>query len=172
MRSVERRLQRIEASLPRKPEPRPVTDMNIQFSDTLACLLKTMEPDHVKLLTRELKASAKARERGIELELSELLFATCKCVMRHLKEKTPLAMPAEVAAVYISNSDLDWEACADCGYEVPVAKGRPCADPPRPEITYFAHCPLCGGELNSIRFAYNQSLKWAEAAGESQVEER
>jgi hypothetical protein len=165
MRSVASRLQRIEASLPRKPPPRPLSEADIQCWDTFESLLRKMDPDHANLLERELKLRAEARDRGIQFKINSLLFAAFRCVTRHLEISTPLVMPAEVAAIYISNPDLgSWHECEDCGYELPFQRAQPSANPPRPETIYFARCPLCGGRVSWCAFSIKQSRKKLEAA--------
>jgi len=51
----------------------------------------------------------------------------------------PLALPPEVAQVYLDDRDA-WAAhdCEDCGYPVPVRTGKSLQ-------RYFERCPLCGG---------------------------
>jgi hypothetical protein len=167
MRSVASRLQRIEASLPRKAAP--LSEADIRYRDTFESLLRKMDPDHANLLNRELKLWAEARDRGIHFEISSLLFAAFRCLKRHLETSTPLVMPAEVAAIYISNPDLgSWHECEDCGYELPFQRAQPSANPPRPEI-YFARCPLCDGQVSWCGFSIKQSRKKLEAARESDM---
>jgi hypothetical protein len=160
MRSIASRLTRIEACLPRRPVRRPLSDADVQCWDAFESLLRKMDPDHANLLQRELKLWAGARHRGIRFEISSLLFAAFKIVKRHLEKGTPLVMPAEVAAIYISNPDLGFcHECEDCGYEPPFQRAQPLANPPRPETIYFARCPLCDGQVSWCGFLVKQSRK-------------
>jgi hypothetical protein len=158
MRSIASRLQRIEACFPRRPAPRPRSEADIQCWDAFDSLLRTMDPEHAKLLKSELKLWAAARHQRIRFEISSLLLASFRIVKRHLEAKTPLRLPVEVAAIYISNPILDsWHQCEDCGYELPVRRPQPSANPPQPQIVYFACCPVCGGQVSWCGFMIKQS---------------
>ena len=171
MRSIASRLQRIEASLPRKPPPRPLCEADIQYWQAFESLRRTMDPDHANLLQRELQLWAAARHprhQGLRFEISSLLWAVFKIVKRHMETSTPLVMPAEVAAIYISNPDLgSWHECEDCGYELPIRRAQHSGNHPRQETIYFVRCPLCGGQVSWCGFSIKQSRKKLEAAGES-----
>ena len=166
MRSVASRLKRIEACIPRRPVPRPRSEVDLQCWDATASLLRTMDPDHASLLSREFKAWAAARQQRAHFEISSLLYAAVRIVKRHLEKKTPLSLPAEVAAVYIAKPSLNsWHECEDCGYELPVGRPQLSANPPQPQIVYFRRSPLCGGEVSWCGFMIKQSREKSEAGG-------
>ena len=170
MRSIASRLQRIEASLPRKPPPRRLSEADIQYWQAFESLLRTMDPDHANLLQQELKLWAAARHQGLRFEISSLLWAVFKIVKRHMETSTPLVMPAEVAAIYISNPDLgSWHECEDCGYELPIRRAQDSVNRPRQETIYFVRCPLCSGQVSWCGFSIQQSRKKLQAASESDV---
>ena len=116
-----------------------------------------MDPDHANVLKRELKLWAVARHRGSHFEISSLLWSAFRIVKRYVATRTPLVMPAEVAAIYISNPDLDsWYECEDCGYELPVRRARQAE---QEQTIHFALCPLCGGQVSWCGFSVEQSRK-------------
>jgi len=164
MRSIASRLTRIEACLPRRPVRRPLSDADVQCWDAFESLLRKMDPDHANMLKRELWLWAGARHRGIRFEISSLLFAAFKIVKRHLEKGTPLVMPAEVAAIYVANPELDSSyECEDCGYELPVRRAR---QSEQEQTIYFTRCPLCDGQVSWCGLLVKQSRKKLEATNE------
>jgi len=54
-----------------------------------------------------------------------------------------LAMPPEVAEVYLTEDALPLHSCADCGFRVPLTPDTN----RRPARRHFDSCPLCGGKV-------------------------
>ena len=70
-----------------------------------------------------------------------------------------LAMPPEVAEVYLNHQALPLHDCEDCGFRVPVTPGEYKG---RPAQRHFEACPLCGG-----RTGYEAHFKRCKAESAS-----
>jgi hypothetical protein len=151
MRSVIRRICRLEAALPPMPPPRLMTDADRQWAATTAALLGQMDPTHARVVREDLK---RADSRGGH-QLNGLTIAFIECAWHHLRENQPLALPPEVAAIYLSGEySASVYDCEDCGYDLPVLWPDPHAIPPTPLRVYFPRCPLCGGTVGWHAFYF------------------
>ena len=144
MRSVIRRIRRLERALPPKPPPRLATGDDQRWAATAATLLERMDPAHARVVREDLK---RARSRDGH-QPTGLTIAFIACAWHHLRENQPLALPLEVAAIYLSGKySATVYDCEDCGYDLPVLWPDPNANPPTPLRVYFPRCPLCDGKV-------------------------
>jgi hypothetical protein len=138
MRSMRRRLCRLEAILLPGLKPRVLKDADRRWEELCVDLLSRIDPDYADAIDQEGSAWYKANEEGRTLELSNLCFGFYCTIRDHVLSNTPLEFPAVVAEAYAS--DLTWGprnlvACASCRYRFPRwGIGEP-----------FKQCPLCGG---------------------------
>jgi hypothetical protein len=143
MRSVIRRIRRLQRALPPIPPPRLVTEDDRRWAATTAALLRQMDPTHARVVREDLK-----RADGRGHQLNGLTIAFIACAWHHLRENQPLALPPEVAAIYLSGKySATVYDCEDCGYDLPVLWPDPNAIPPTPLRVYFPQCPLCDGKV-------------------------
>ena len=99
MRSVIRRIRRLQRALPPIPQPRLVTEDDRRWAATTAALLRQMDPTHARVVREDLK-----RADGRGHQLNGLTIAFIACAWHHLRENQPLALPPEVAAIYLSGN--------------------------------------------------------------------
>jgi hypothetical protein len=145
MKALKGRLHKLESTITiRMREPRPPTEEDIRLGDAFQELFKTAPP----VVEAEVNDWAISRRGYQPREASSLVYAVLDCVWEHMERGTPLAMPAEVAEVYINSPEArPLHECEDCGYAVPYQHANPLAVPPAPVRIHFERCPLCGGKV-------------------------
>ena len=151
MRSLMRRIHRLQAIIPPLPPPRPETEADRKWAAAIGVLLERMDPAHARLVRDDLKRVRRNyNERYCDFTVSALMR-----VVNHLKEGQPLEFPAAVAAIYLSGqySATTYE-CEDCGYDLPTKWPDRNANPPTLFRNYFERCPLCGGKVGGGSYAY------------------
>jgi len=70
-----------------------------------------------------------------------------------------LAMPPQVAEVYLDHDAMPLHNCEDCGFRVPITPGRD----GKPARRHFDTCPLCGGKVGWYAY-FNRRKAEADAA--------
>jgi hypothetical protein len=130
-RSLLRRVAKLEARLPARQAP---TECDRRYKEAFLLLLERMDDTHAAMVIADL-------ERGqFDQHTTNLTMAVARCVREHLRYHLPLELPTAVAAVYAQNPDA-WarQECADCGYDLPDG---------------FERCPLCGGAVSMMAYAF------------------
>jgi hypothetical protein len=113
---------------------------------------QTMSEEHARLVVEAYAAGAQYVQSpeyntpGGRL-LRRCLDAMSRLDHRHwpdtdISDEVILAMPPEVAEVYLNYDALPLHDCEDCGLWVPVTPGEYRG---RPAVRHFEDCPLCGG---------------------------
>jgi hypothetical protein len=151
-----------------------------RWKDACAEIAQTMAKDHRALVegwhTPMIRADfvrypwdpwARRRER---LNPPRLVHALYEILEWGVRFGTPLALPPEVAQIYVDDPDAyARDDCEDCGYLAPL----------RARVTrvqnlivihrYFPSCPLCGGRTGAYRYAgpSPESTAAADSADES-----
>ena len=127
-------------------------------------LLRTMAPEHVALVRaasgpalRALAAPNPAREafaaRLVRSDPPALVRAALMLLAWHLHDGAPLALPDDVAEVYVDDPGaIPGLPCDGCGYCMPV-RGRllPSGQIDYAAEGYFGPCPVCAGYRNGQR---------------------
>jgi len=86
MSRLTRRVQRLEASMPPNPEPKPPTEEDIRFITAFDALLQRMNPQHAELV---LKEYVQWMRTGAKADWSNLLSAVIDYVTGHLERREP-----------------------------------------------------------------------------------
>jgi hypothetical protein len=144
------RLRKLEeAAVHRFPEPTEPTEEGRRRRAAWEDLLATMAPEHARLASAWLRALLADEDRDTEAD--RLGCAAWDVVEHHLRDGEPLALPPEVAEVYLADREaLAIHDCEDCGYRVPIRCGEQSVVngrvvPVKSAVRYFERCPLCGG---------------------------
>lgn len=138
--SLERRLERLEQDL--HVFQREPTEEDMRWAAAWRQVVATMVPEHHRVLETHMKDEATgAKGRALSHAVADL------CDKGYAG---PLAMPQEVAGVYLSDpSAMPLHDCEDCGFRLPIRPGQAVATPTglknEPAVSYFKRCPLCGG---------------------------
>src|SRR5258706_6231031 len=113
MRSIIRRIQRLQAVSPPLPPPKPRTEADRKWSVAIGTLLERMDPAHAQLAWDDFRrVRLDSNKRYCDFTVSVLLR-----VRNHLKENQPLEFPAQVASIYLSGEySATTYDCEDCGY--------------------------------------------------------
>ena len=143
MRSIMRRIQRLQTVIPPVPPPKPQTEEDRKFSETLANLLVRMDPAHARLVIDDLKTV----DHDSNKRYSRLTVAAFERVMNHLKKNQPLELPAKVAALEMINEGWTTYNCEDCGYDLPSNWPTLNSEWTTPSQISYEPCPLCGGKV-------------------------
>ena len=143
MRSIMRRIQRLQTVIPPIPPPKPITEEDRKFWATVERLLQRMDPTHAGLVLDDLNAA----DHDSGTSHNRLTMAVFERVMLHLEKHQPLELPAKVAVLEMSNKGWTTYNCEDCGYDLPSNWPRVSAAPPATSMFHFDPCPLCGGKV-------------------------
>lgn len=154
MRSIMRRIQRLQTVIPPIPPPKPLTEEDREFSATIERLLQRMDPAHVRVVLADFTAVGS----GSNKQHCKLTVAVFERVYNHLKENQPLQLPAKVAALETINEGFTTYNCEDCGYDLPSNWPRVSATPPATSMFHFDPCPLCGGKVGWHAFYMKHKL--------------
>ncbi len=141
--NLDQRLEQVEKAV---SAVRDTTRAQAEDNERLQCaweiMRATMREEHVALV---LEAFAAGMHNGVSEEYSTpggRLSRRCLRAMQDPRSHWPddeipaevaLAMPPEVAEVYMFQDVLPLHDCADCGYRLPFG--------------FFEVCPLCGGRI-------------------------
>ena len=153
MRSIMRRIQRLQTVIPPIPSPKPIPEEDRKYSATLLLLLERMDLAHVRLVVDDLKAEDRSNKGRCRLTV-----AVFERVYNHLEKNQPLQLPAKVAALEMINEGWTTYNCEDCGYELPSNWPRVSATPPATSMFYFDPCPLCEGKVGWHAFYMKHKL--------------
>src|SRR5437868_3291383 len=116
MRSIMRRVRRLQTLIPPSPPPKPETEEDRKFAETVRMLLQRMDPTHAGLVIDDLNAADHDSGRS----RSRLTTVVFERVMLHLEKHQPLELPAKVAVLEMSGEgSCTTYNCEDCGYELP-----------------------------------------------------
>lgn len=112
-------------------------------------LAPTMAPEHVAVVLRTFVTEDWVRGRTGPCTLAR--------VVSHALAREwggPLALPAEVAEVYLREPEtLPLHTCTSCGYRTPTFVGHGYDKHP----AYFSRCPLCAGRVRWCLLATSES---------------
>jgi hypothetical protein len=130
-KSLLRRMAKLEVLLPARRTP---TAEDERFADAFLRLVERMDSAHGAMVMADMERG------GFAQHTTTLTMAVAHYVLQHLRCHTPLELPTAVAAVYAQHPNA-WvrQECADCGYELPNG---------------FEQCPLCGGPVGMIAYAF------------------
>lgn len=147
-RSWLRRLERLEARVAASG-PRRRTEEEDRYTEVATLLLQQMNGEHARILLEEVELAARAEVEGSGPNpWSAFRWAFHDVIEQHIRRGRPLALPAEVAAIYLTDNNAEpLQHCEGCGYALPVSENAPFAKPPRIDRAYFEQCPLCGGNV-------------------------
>jgi hypothetical protein len=129
-----------------------------QFGAAIVRLRETMAPEHARLVVSWLRVRGLGDRREDDpgrrshpctgqpnhacaacidrLDPPALVRAAWVLIFEYLRHGAPVALPPEVARVYLEHPDAAPAApCAGCGYRLPARGGRP---------AYTGACPVCG----------------------------
>jgi hypothetical protein len=145
MRTLTRRILRLESLFPTPTEEVPVYRRAFYFCEPLLTLLGRMSPKYGEEAHRELLAVEGKSFRNAHL--SELALPVLRYFESHVLESRPLQLPDEVLERYLSNRYASPSLkCGVCRYLLPINWANP--GPPAPEN--FQWCPLCGGKVGLV----------------------
>jgi hypothetical protein len=140
MRSLKRRVRRLEAIVFPYTKPRVVTEQDLRYQELAVNLLNRIESVYAEAIVKNTQRLVAAKERGKSLAMSNLNFGFGCTVRAHMISGAPLEFPAVVAEAYASSPNPDsvpLVQCMACRYSFPFGIGN---EP-------FKQCPLCGGDV-------------------------
>jgi hypothetical protein len=133
-----------------------------------ALMQQTMSPEHARLVVDAYAVGAQYVQSAEFNAPAGRLLRRCLDSIDRLKyrhwpdteiaDEVILAMPPEVAEVYLTEDALPLHSCADCGFRVPLTPGAN----RRPARRHFDSCPLCGGKVGYYAY-YNRRKAEADA---------
>jgi hypothetical protein len=131
---------------------------------------RSMSQEHIRLVAEAHAAGAQFVQSPEHNTPAGRLLRQCLDAISRLKyrrwpykEIAPaavLAMPLEVAQVYLEHDALPLHDCEDCGFRVPITPG---GYKGRPAQIHFRSCPLCGGKVGWNAY-YNRRMSGAAAS--------
>jgi hypothetical protein len=133
-------------------------ELRRQLGAAVVRLRETMAPEHARLVVSWMREHGLGERRGGDpghpshpctgrpnhacagcidrLDPPALVRAAWVLLFEHLGHGAPVALPPEVARVYLEHPDAAPTApCAGCGYRLPARGGR---------LAYAGACPVCG----------------------------
>ncbi len=129
-RSLLKRVERLEKN-PRFQPPPPPSPADRLFLEKAQELTRKIDERYGRLVAEVLQSNfhEPSPARG-------LAFEFLMRVREHVREGRPLAFPAVVAEVYLSNPYAgNGVSCQQCRFTLPLG--------------YFKLCPVCGGQVGS-----------------------
>ena len=143
MPSIMRRVRRLQTLIPPIPPPKPETEEDKRFRETVITLLQRMDPTHAGVVIDDLNTPDQD-SGGSHCRLTVAVFER---VYNHLKKNQPLQLPIKVSLLEMIDEGWTTYNCEDCGYDLPSNWPRVSATPPAASMFIFDPCPLCGGRV-------------------------
>jgi len=133
-------------------------ELRRQLGTAVVCLREMMAPEHARLVVSWMREHGLGERRGDDaghpshpctgrpnhacagcidrLGPPALVRAVWVLIFEYLRHGAPVALPPEVARVYLEHADAAPAApCAGCGYRLPARGGQ---------LAYAGACPVCG----------------------------
>jgi hypothetical protein len=139
-----------------------------------AIMQQTMSEEHVRLVVEAYAAGAQYVQSSeyntpAGRLLRRCLDAISRLTYRHwpqteIADEVVLAMPPEVAEVYLAEDALPLHDCEDCGFRVPVTPGEYKGKPAR---RHFDACPLCSGRVGWSAFFSRRRAEAMTGSGDT-----
>jgi hypothetical protein len=148
-----RRLEKVAALARTADDTRPRRDEGDRaaFEEAWAIMSETMSEEHARMVVDAYAAGMQDVRHPEWGSPAGTLLRRCLDALHRrpfgpdtqIKPEVALAMPPDVADVYLSDPDaLPLHSCEDCGYRVPHQ--------------YFQECPLCGGRVGWNAYWHKQ----------------